>query len=68
MNPKLCTIHYAVSSMLHSNNIGILKTIYFTYIHSEESLHHHENTEATQFLKNMDTVCRLHWKKPFEHV
>jgi hypothetical protein len=54
--------------MLHSNNIGTLKTIYFTYFHSEESLHHHEIIEAIQLLKNIDKVCRLQRIKPFEQV
>jgi hypothetical protein len=31
---KLCTIHYAVKSMLHSSKTDTLKTIYFNYFHS----------------------------------
>lgn len=32
--PNLCTVYYAVRSMLHSRNTCTLKTIYFTYFHS----------------------------------
>jgi len=34
----------------------------------EERLHNHENVEAIQLLDNMDIVCRLQRKKPFELV
>jgi hypothetical protein len=34
----------------------------------EERLHHHVNIQAIQLLANMDIVCRLQRKKPFELV